>query len=99
MKFSWVFTDPYMYDAFKDYIRTAKLNNAMSMILVDVEERLVLREEWMNCPMKDDYVSLFRDQRDHRRGTDYEYRPTCGIARRREPFEEDGEDYGGVDGD
>lgn len=100
MKFSWVFTDPYMYDAFKDYIKTAKLNNAMSMILLDIDEKLVMKEEWMNCPMKDDYVSLFRDQNDHRQGTDYEYRPRLGYMRKREAVEEDDtEEYGGADGE
>lgn len=94
MKFSFVFTDKYMYDAFKDYIRTAKLNNAMSTILLNLDERVVVKEEWMNCPMKDDYASLFRDEHDRRPGTDYEYKPRrfVGYVRRPDDFdEEDGE--------
>lgn len=91
MKFSFVFTDKYMYDAFKEYVRTAKLNNAMSTILLDLDERVVVREEWMNCPMKDDYASLFRDEQDRSPGTDYEYRPRrfVGYVRRREDFDEE----------
>lgn len=97
MKYSFVFTDEYYYSAFKDYIRTARLNNAMSVILVDLKDRIVKREEWLNCPMKNDYVSLFRDEHDRRPGTDYEYRPIQygGIPRRikdeDEMNEEDGE--------
>ena len=91
MKYSFVFTDSYMYDAFKDYVRTAKLNNAMSTILLNLDERVVAKEEWMNCPMKDDYVSLFRDEHDRRPGTDYEYRPRrfVGYARPTEDFDEE----------
>lgn len=70
-KFSWVFTDRYVYDAFKEYLKTAKLNNAMSTILVDLNEKAVVKEEWMNCPMKDHYVSLFRDPDDKSSGTNY----------------------------
>lgn len=75
IKYSWVFTDPYLYDAFREYTKTARLNNAMSTILVDPNERVILKEEWMNCPMKNDCVSLFKDENDRRPGTDYEYRP------------------------
>ena len=91
VKYSFVFTDKYMYDAFKDYIRTAKLNNAMSTILLNLDERVVAKEEWMNCPMKDDYASLFRDEHDRRPGTDYEYRRRgfAGNARRAEEYDEE----------
>ena len=92
MKFSFVFTDKYMYDAFKEYVRTAKLNNAMSTILLDLDERVVVKEEWMNCPMKDDYASLFRDEQDRRPGTDYEYRPRGFIGYERRPDDFDEED-------
>ena len=87
LKYSWVFVDPYLYDAFRDYTKTARLNNAMSTILVDPNEQVVLKEEWMNCPMKDDYTSLFRDENDRRPGTDYEYRPRrmMGTVRRPDP--------------
>lgn len=92
MKFSFVFTDKYMYDAFKDYVRTAKLNNAMSTILLNLDERVVVKEEWMNCPMKDDYASLFRDEHDRRPGTDYEYRPRGFVGYVRCPDDFDEED-------
>lgn len=75
LKYSWVFADEDIYNAFRDYMKVARLNNAMSTILVDVNDRVVLKEEWLNCPMKDDYASLFKDERDKRPGTDYEYRP------------------------
>ncbi len=95
IKYSWVFTDPYLYDAFREYTKTARLNNAMSTILVDPNERVILKEEWMNCPMKDDYTSLFRDENDRKPGTDYEYRPRrmIGTVRRPDPRydEEDSE--------
>lgn len=95
MKFSFVFTDKYLYDAFRDYIRTAKLNNAMSTILVDISERIVIKEEWLKCPMMNVYSSLFRDERDRRPGTDYVYRPKhyAGVTRQiRYEDEIDGED-------
>lgn len=95
IKFSFVFTDKYLYDAFRDYVRTAKLNNAMSTILVDLNDRIVIKEEWLNCPMKEDYPSLFRDENDRRPGTDYKFRPVhYGFSRRRmdeDLEEEDGE--------
>ena len=95
LKYSWVFIDEAMYNAFKEYTKTARLNNAMSTILLDINDRVVLKEEWMNCPMKDDYASLFRDERDRRPGTDYVYRPKLysRIARQvRYEDEIDGED-------
>lgn len=91
VKYSFVFTDKYMYDAFKDIVRTAKLNNAMSTILLNLDERVVAKEEWMNCPMKDDYASLFRDEHDRRPGTDYEYRRRgfAGYVRCAEDYDEE----------
>lgn len=97
MKYSWVFTDPYLYDAFREYTKTARLNNAMSTILLDLSDRVILKEEWMNCPMKRDYVSIFRNERDRRPGTDYEHLPMgCGRSPRQvmlgdEMTEEDSE--------
>ena len=95
MKYSWVFADPNLYDAFREYTKTARLNNAMSTILVDLNDRVILKEEWMNCPMKDDYVSLFRDEGDRRPGTDYYRRPMRRIGvphQLRVEDEMDGED-------
>lgn len=85
LKYSFVFTDKYMYEAFKDYVRTARLNNAMSTILLNLDERTVVKEEWMNCPMKNDYASLFRDEHDKNPGTDYEYKPRGYIGYTRHP--------------
>ena len=95
MKYSWVFTDSDLYDAFREYTKIARLNNAMSTILIDLNAQVVLKEEWMNCPMKNDYVSLFGYENDGKQGTDYEYRPKqmIGTVRRPDPRydEEDSE--------
>ncbi len=96
MKYSFVFTDKYIYDAFRDYVQTAKFNNAMSTILVDLKDQIIIKEEWLNCPTKNDHASLFRDEYDRRPGTDYEYRPASpiGFVKRSRTVEDviDGED-------
>lgn len=92
MKYSWVFTDSGLYDAFRDYTRTAKLNNAMSTILIDLDEQVVLKEEWMNCPMKDEYASLFKVRNDSGTGTDYVYKPSDWIIRAQQIESRDEED-------
>lgn len=92
LKYSWVFADSSLYDAFKEYTRTAKLNSAMSIILIDLDEQVVLKEEWMNCPMKDDYDSLFKVRDDRGTGTDYEYKSLDWIYKDRQVELEDGED-------
>lgn len=80
IKFSWVFLDKYSYNAFKEFAKSAKLNTAMSMILIDPNEKIVLKEEWMNCPMKDDYSSLFLNPDDRTPGTNF-YRKTDKLMR------------------
>ena len=74
-KISWVFTDVYVYEAFKKHFRTAKLNSAMSMILVDLDEKAVVREEWMNSPKEELTASIFKSEEDQSPGLNYSKRP------------------------
>ena len=75
MKYSFVFMDEYIYDGFKDRLKIAKFNSAISVILIDIDNKRVVKEEWLNCPMRDKLISPFRYPGDSRPGTNFEFQP------------------------
>lgn len=51
--YTWVFASEGEYNSFKGLLSEAKLNSSMTVALVDIENKTIVKEEWLHCTISD----------------------------------------------